>query len=133
MPGAAGRRMQARDGERAPGLDLAGDVLVVERALGLQRDHRGAGIALVALLDRRLHRAQCGGVHGLLLPPVREVPPIVAYAAGVSTTRPTILPARRSFSVAFTSSSGRVRIGTGGMPVRFTRSSSSAMSLWLPT
>jgi hypothetical protein len=36
----------------------------------------------------------------------------------VSTTRPTILPARRSLRVAFTSSSGRVRIGTGGMPLR---------------
>ena len=31
----AGGRMQARDGERAAGLDLAGDVGVVDRALGL--------------------------------------------------------------------------------------------------
>ena len=31
--GAAGRRMQARDREGAAGLDLAGDALVVERAL----------------------------------------------------------------------------------------------------
>jgi putative ABC transport system substrate-binding protein len=38
-----------------------------------------------------------------------------------------------SLRVAFTSSSGRVQIGTGGMPVRFTRSRSSAMSVWLPT
>ena len=57
-PGAAGRRMQARDRERAAGLDLAGDVRVVERALGLERDEGGLGVALVALLDRRLHRAQ---------------------------------------------------------------------------
>src|SRR5215212_3196913 len=119
---AAGCRMQARHRQRAPGLDLAGDLAVVERALRFERDHRGAGIAFVAILDRRLHRAQCGCVHSSS-----------PYAAGVSTTRPTILPARRSLSVSFTASSGRVLIGTGGMPVRFTRSSSSAMSLWLPT
>ena len=38
---AAGGRMQARDRQRAAGLDLAGDVLVVERALRLQRDDGG--------------------------------------------------------------------------------------------
>ena len=62
-PRAAGRRMQARDRERAAGLDLAGDVGIVERALGLQGDQGGLGVGLVALLDRRLHGAQCGGVH----------------------------------------------------------------------
>src|SRR6185295_4682358 len=116
--GATGGRMQAGNTKRAAGLDLAGDVGVVDRAFGSKRDHRGAGIALVALLDRRLHCAQCGCIHFCS-----------PYAAGVSTTRPVILPARRSLSASFTSSSGRVRIGTGGMPVRFTRSSNSAMSL----
>src|ERR1700722_16236552 len=62
-PGAAGRRMQARDRERTTRLDLAGDVGVVERALGAQRDVGGLGIGLVTLLDRRLHRAQFGGIH----------------------------------------------------------------------
>ena len=34
---------------------------------------------------------------------------------------------------AVAASTSRVRIGTAGMPVRFTKSSSSAMSVWLPT
>ena len=63
QPGAAGGGMQARDRERAPGLHLAGDVGVVERALGLQGDVGGLGVALVALLERRLHGAQRSGVH----------------------------------------------------------------------
>src|SRR3954451_1458465 len=113
--------MQARDAQRAPGLDLARNVLVIERAFRPQRDHRGAGLALVAILDRRLHGPEGSGVH------------CCSPLADVSTTRPVIFPARRSLSASFTSSSGRVRIGTGGMPVRFTSSSNSAMSVWLPT
>jgi GNAT superfamily N-acetyltransferase len=60
--------MQPRNGERAASLDLARDAGVVERALGLERDHRGLGIGLVALLDRRLQRAQSGSVHGQTFP-----------------------------------------------------------------
>src|SRR5579871_731418 len=66
-PAAAGGGMQPGDRERAAGLDLAGDVGIVERALGLERDDGGLRRALVALLDRRLQRAQCGGVHDFLL------------------------------------------------------------------
>ena len=62
-PRAAGGGMQARDRERPPGLHLAGDVGIVERALGLQGDVGGLGVALVALLERRLHGAQRSGVH----------------------------------------------------------------------
>ena len=62
---AAGRRMQARDRERAAGLDLAGDIGVVERAVRLERDHRRMRIALVAILDRRLHGAQSGSIHSI--------------------------------------------------------------------
>src|SRR5262249_59073255 len=43
--------------------DLAGDVGVVERALGFERDGGGLGVALVAVLERRLHGAQRGGIH----------------------------------------------------------------------
>ena len=45
------------------GLELAGNVAVVERAFGAQRDHGGLRIAFVALLDRRLHGAQFVGIH----------------------------------------------------------------------
>src|SRR5262249_48599731 len=62
-PGAAGGGMQARDRERAGGLHLAGDVSIIERALGLQGDVGGLRVALVALLERRLHGAQRSGVH----------------------------------------------------------------------
>src|SRR5262249_28274030 len=62
--GAAGRRMQAGDRERTASLDLAGDVGVVERALGLERDVGGARVVLVAVFERRLHGAQRGSVHG---------------------------------------------------------------------
>src|SRR5215831_12337913 len=62
-PRAAGGGMQARDRERAPGLHLAGDVGIVEHALGLQGDVGGLRVALVALLERRLHGAQRSGVH----------------------------------------------------------------------
>src|SRR5262249_5763556 len=62
-PRAAGGGMQARDRERAPGLHLAGDVGIIERALGLQGDVGGLRVALVALLERRLHGAQRSGVH----------------------------------------------------------------------
>ena len=36
--GAAGGGVQARDRERAPGLHFAGDLRIIERALGLQGD-----------------------------------------------------------------------------------------------
>src|SRR5262249_56135203 len=55
--------MQARDREGGGGLHLASDVSIIERALGLQGDVGGLGIALVALLERRLHGAQRSGVH----------------------------------------------------------------------
>jgi hypothetical protein len=59
--------MQPGDGERPAGLDLAGDIAVVEAALGLERDEAGSGIGLQALLDRRLQRPQPGSVHGEVL------------------------------------------------------------------
>src|SRR5262245_6440577 len=62
-PRAASGGMQARDRERAGGLHLAGDVGIVERALSLQGDVGGLRVALVALLERRLHGAQRSGVH----------------------------------------------------------------------
>src|SRR5712692_4069494 len=49
--------------ERAPGLHLAGDVGIIERALGLQSDQSGLGVALVAVLKRRLHGVQRSSVH----------------------------------------------------------------------
>ena len=51
---AAARRMQAGDRERAAGLDLAGDVLVVEGALRPQGDDRRFGLGAVLVLQRRL-------------------------------------------------------------------------------
>ena len=48
--------MQTRNRKRAAGLDLTGDVGVVERALRLERDEAGLRVGLVALLDRRLQR-----------------------------------------------------------------------------
>src|SRR5438034_2351111 len=62
-PRTAGRGMQACDRERAPGLYFAGDMRVIERALRLQGDESGFRVALVALLERRLHGAQRGGIH----------------------------------------------------------------------
>ncbi len=53
--------------------------------------------------------------------------------AGVSTTRPTTLPARSSSITAFTSVNGLVATGTGGTPVRRTRSINSFISGKLPT
>src|SRR5215510_13741532 len=41
----------------------AGDVSIIERALGLQGNIGGLRVALVALLERRLHGAQRSGVH----------------------------------------------------------------------
>src|SRR6266702_3039773 len=58
--------MEASHRDGAAGLDLAGDAFAVGRALGLQRDHRGLGIGLVAFLDRGLHLAQFCGVHLVL-------------------------------------------------------------------
>ena len=46
--------MQTGDRERAAGLDLAGDVLVVERSLRLQGDDRGIRLGAVLILQRRL-------------------------------------------------------------------------------
>ncbi len=54
--------MQSGDRERATGLDFAGDIGVVERALGFERDQAGSRIGLVTVFDRRLQRAQSGGV-----------------------------------------------------------------------
>ena len=59
--------MKARDGQRAAGFDLARDAAVIERSFGLQRDVGRLRIALVAFLDRRLHRAQSTCIHVLLL------------------------------------------------------------------
>jgi hypothetical protein len=55
--------MQAGDCERAPGLDLAGDIGLVEPSLRAQRDAGGSRVGLVALFDRRLQGAQRGGIH----------------------------------------------------------------------
>ena len=63
-PVAAGRGVEARDGQRAPRLDLAGDLRLVDVAFGLERDERGGGVLLVALLERRLEGAQGVGIHG---------------------------------------------------------------------
>src|SRR3954453_11788301 len=57
--------MQTRNRERAAGLHLAGDMRIVEGALGLQCDDGGLGIALVAIFERSLHGAQRSGIHGL--------------------------------------------------------------------
>src|SRR5580658_7782109 len=66
--------MQPSDSERAASLDLAGDVGVVERALRLQRNNGCLGLTPVTILDRRLLRAQPGGVHVFLLAVIaREV------------------------------------------------------------
>src|SRR5215831_40927 len=138
--------MQAGSGERAASFHLAGDVGVVERALRLQGDDRCRRIGLVLLLDRRLHRAQPCSVH-VVTPSLqrrgRSGPDpnnTVAKSlflhgrhAGVSTTRPTILPARSSPWTALTSSSGRVATGTSGNPVRRTSSINSVISGTLPT
>src|SRR5262249_49861112 len=101
-PGTAGGRVQSRDRQRAPGLDLAGDVAVVERPLGVERDVGGLGIALVAVLERRLHGAQRGGVHSdtpdndcpaphiAALPPHHQRPPpwvALTSPASVMTAR----------------------------------------------
>jgi hypothetical protein len=61
--GAAGRGMKAGNGERPAGLDLAGDVRVIEGAACTKRHHRRLRIGLVALLERRLHGAKRSGVH----------------------------------------------------------------------
>ena len=61
--GAAGGGVQARDRERAAGLDLAGDVLVIERALRLQGDDGGVRVAAVLVLQRRLKGAKRGRIH----------------------------------------------------------------------
>jgi hypothetical protein len=44
--------MKARDRQRAAGLDLAGDLALVERALGPERDRGRFGLAAIALLQR---------------------------------------------------------------------------------
>src|SRR5262245_65140496 len=58
--------MEARDGQRAASFDLARDAAVIECAFGLQCDVGLLRIALVAFLDRRLHRAQFTCIHGFL-------------------------------------------------------------------
>jgi len=92
--GAAGCRMQPGDRQRAAGLDLAGDVRVVERALGLKRDESGVRLALVAILDRRLQRAEGGGIHAYhpfvvmaLAPCKRRGCPGQARACGIRSIR----------------------------------------------
>src|SRR5262249_39282703 len=55
--------MQAGSCQRPPGLHLAGDILIIERALGLQGDERSSGLALVTVLDRGLQRTQIVGFH----------------------------------------------------------------------
>ena len=58
-------------GECAARLDLAGDVLVVERSLRLQRHDRRIRLGAVLILQRRLKRAQLGRFHDAFpeLPP----------------------------------------------------------------
>ena len=63
---AAGGGVQAGLGERAAGLDRAGDALA-ERAARPQRDQRRVGVVAVALLQRRLQRPQRVSVHALRL------------------------------------------------------------------
>ena len=60
---AAARRMQAGNRERAAGLDLAGDALVVQRALRLEGDDGGLRLVAIAVLQRRLQGAESGCVH----------------------------------------------------------------------
>src|SRR5271166_783227 len=55
--------MQARNRKGAAGLHLAGDVGVVERTPRLQGDIGRLRIALVSILERRLHLAQRSGIH----------------------------------------------------------------------
>ena len=49
--------------ERTTGVDLAGDLLLVELAVGPQRDQRGRRLLAVLLLERSLHRLQRDFVH----------------------------------------------------------------------
>ena len=42
--------------ERAAGVDLAGDLLLVELAVGSERDQRGRRLLAVLVLKRLLHR-----------------------------------------------------------------------------
>src|SRR5690606_24237561 len=67
MPRAAGRRMQARDGNRAPRLDLAGNAFV-QRALRFECDDCGVRVLTIAVLERRLQFAQRVCVHDVLAP-----------------------------------------------------------------
>src|ERR1700733_14647590 len=83
--------MQPRDRERAPGLDLAGDIGVVERAFGFERDEAGLGIGLVALVDRRLQRTHPGAIHdfglALLSLPAKAGNPVAIDASYVHPTQ----------------------------------------------
>jgi hypothetical protein len=54
---AAARRMEARLDERAAGLDLAGDALAAELAVGPQRQPRSVGLVAIAVLQRALRLA----------------------------------------------------------------------------
>jgi len=60
---AAGRGMQTRLGDRAPGVDAAADALAKAPAR-LEGDGSGVGVVAVALLERRLEAAELGRIHG---------------------------------------------------------------------
>src|SRR5437588_7968725 len=101
--------MQSGDRERASGLDLAGDVGVIERALGLQRDVGILRLAAVTLLERRLHGAQFGGIHLVIslssswrssMPWHKAALTDEHYSVGTRTARPVTFPALRSVSAA---------------------------------
>jgi len=59
--------VQAGDRQRAAGLDLAGDVGVIELARGAQSDDGRVRVGALLVLDRRLEGAQGGGIHWGLL------------------------------------------------------------------
>ena len=55
--------METRHRHSAAGLDLAGDLAFIERAMGLQRNDCRIGIVLVFVLVGSLHGAQRIGIH----------------------------------------------------------------------
>lgn len=57
------RRMQARSYQGAAGLHRAGDLLIIQRSLRVQRDERRLGLVPVAGFERLLRRAKVLSIH----------------------------------------------------------------------
>src|SRR5579872_643123 len=141
-----GRRMKPRDGERASGLDLTGNG-GIECAAGYQRHQRRLRVGAIAVLERRLDRAQFVGVHGHASPvPSLEPPsgPVQSNLSGASRNAnrsrwAATTPFSRSTSSLFspsivTSSASAPASSVTRAPGNLTtplRSESSTSSLWL--